>query len=156
MDETIQGIIPNAQSGMLGQKAFNLIITDKRLIVATLTSEMIKQEAKRQAEASKAQGEGFFKRMAKTAMAGTSFYKRYFDMTPEQILAEHADNYAIEPSLVKKMRVKQGYFNEHQSKRTPNELRIKSSDGKNVFRFSQPTAKEVKNMLSQTFGSLVK
>ena len=152
MDESIQGIIPNTQSCMLGQKAFNLIITDKRLIVATLTSDMIKQEAKRQAEESKAQGEGIFKRMAKTATAGTSLYKKYFDMTAEQILAEHADNYAIDPSMVKKIKVKQGYFKEHQSKRTPNELKIKTTDGKKVFRFSHPTAKEAKNMISQTFG----
>ena len=62
-EENIVGIIQNVQSGLLGSKAYNLIVTDKGIIVAQLTNKMLKEEAKKTAQSSKEQGEGFLKRI---------------------------------------------------------------------------------------------
>ena len=156
MEETIRGIIPNTHAGLLGQKAFNLILTDRRLIVATLTSEMIKQAAKQKAEESKQQGEGILKRMAKTAFAGVDLYKKYYGMPIENILSENPGNYYLEPSMVHKISVKQGRYDDSSGRSTPNEIKIKSTQGKHVFTFPNPSAKEAKALLTQTFGTVVK
>jgi len=49
-EEQVLGVIPNVKSGVFGQKTYNLVATDKGIIVAQLTSSMIKEEAKRVTE----------------------------------------------------------------------------------------------------------
>jgi hypothetical protein len=156
MEETIRGIIPNTHTGLFGQKAFSLILTDKRLIIAALTSDMIKQAAKEKAEESKEQGDGILKRMVKTAFAGVDLYKKYYEMPIESILSENPGNYYLEPSMVNKISVKQGHYDDSSGRSTPNEIKIKSTQGKHVFTFASPSAKEAKALLSQTFGAVVK
>jgi hypothetical protein len=156
MEETLLGIIPNTHTGLFGQKAFNLIITDRRLIAAALTSEMIKQAAKEKSEESKAQGDGILKRMAKTAFVGVDLYKRYYQMPLNNIVSENPGNFSLEPSMVKKISVKTGRYDQETSKTTPNEIRIKSTLGKHVFSFTSIQPKEARALLSQTFGSVLK
>lgn len=155
MEETIVGIIPNTHSGMFGQKAYNLIVTNERLIIATLTSEMIKQHAKETSENGKAAGEGRLKRWAKSAFSGYNYYEKYFNMNPDDILAEHQDNYYLDAGMIKKISVKQGHIDHESGKSLPNELKIKSSKGKLKFTFSQITVKEAKKYLSNPFSGLV-
>lgn len=156
MEEKILGIIPNTHTGMFGQKAFNLIITERRLIAAALKSDMIKQAAKEKSEESKEQGDGILKRMAKTAFVGVDLYKKYYQMSPETIVAENPENFSIEPSMVKKISVKTGTFDQESNRSTPNEIRIKSTLGKHVFSFTSIQPKEARTLLSQTFGSVLK
>ncbi len=153
--EEIVGIIPNTHAGFLGQKAYNLIVTNQRLIVAELTSDMLKNEAKKAREESKEQGEGFLKRMAKTMTSGTSYYQKYFDMPVENILNENPNNYSISVNDIKKIRIKIGMMYE-DGKNNPNEIRIKWNNGKETFRFSNIGAGEAKKILKKTFGNLVK
>jgi len=155
MDESIVGIISNVRTGLLGQKAYNLIITDKRLIAAVVTSKMLSDAAKQQAAESKAKGEGLLKRMASTAFSGYHYHEKYFEMPPEEILAENSDNFYLEPSMIKKISIKQGYFNEHQERSNPHQLKIKANNGKYVFSFSSVNPKQAKEFLSQAFGSLL-
>lgn len=153
--EEIVGIIPNVQSGFLGQKAYNLIVTNNRLIVAELTNDMIKNEAKKVREDSKSQGEGFFKRMAKTMTSGTSYYQKYFSMPVENILNENPNNYNIFVNNVKKIRINNGYMH-NDGKRIPNEIKIKWDNGKVSFKFTSIGSGEAKNILRKSFGNLVK
>lgn len=153
--EEIVGIIPNTHAGFFGQKAYNLIVTNQRLIVAELTSDMLKKEAEKARQESKEQGDGFLKRWAKTATSGTSFYQRYFSMPIDSILNENPSNYSISVNDVKKIRIKIGTMYD-DGKKTPNEIRIKWSNGKENFRFSSISSNEVKSILKKTFGGLVK
>jgi hypothetical protein len=154
--EEIVGIIPNTQSGFLGQKAYNLIVTNHRLIVAELTNDMIKNEMKKVKEDSKKQGDGFFTRWTKTMTSGAnSYYKKYFSMPVENILNENPNNYCIFINNIKKIRVHNGYMH-NEGKRIPNEIKIKWDNGKESFRFTSIESVEAKNILRKTFGVLVK
>jgi hypothetical protein len=155
MNESIVGIISNVRTGLLGQKAYNLIITDKRLIAAVVTSKMLSDAAKQQAADSKARGEGLLKRMASTAFSGYHYHEKYFDMSPEDILSENTDNFSLEPSMIKKMSIKHGHFNENQGKQDPHQLKIKANNGKFTFSFSSVNPKQAKEILSQAFGSFL-
>lgn len=152
--EEIMGIIPNTHSGFLGQKAYNLIVTNNRLIVAELTKDMLKDEAKRVTDETKEQGEGIFNRMAKTMSSGTNLYQKYYSMPIESILAENPGNYSIAVNDVKKIRIKLGMMYD-DGRNTPNEIRIKWANGKESFKFSSSTG-DAKNILKKTFGNLVK
>ena len=155
MVESIVGIISNVRTGLLGQKTYNLIITDKRLIAAVVTSKMLSDAARQQAAESKAKGEGLLKRMASTAFSGYHYHEKYFDMSPEDILSENAENFCLEPSMIKKISIKQGYFNEHQERSNPHQLKIKTTNGKYSFSFSSANPKQAKQFLSQAFGSFL-
>jgi len=154
-DETIVGIIPNTHAGFFGNKCYNLVVTNKRLIVTELTSEMIKSEAKKVAEESKQREEGIFKRFASTAFAGTKYYTRYQSMPINQIISENPNNFVIEPQMVKKIRVNFRYVDAEQT-RSENEIRIKWSGGKSIFKFNSIGTKEAKNILEVAFPSKVK
>ena len=92
-NEQIIGIIPNVKAGLLGQKTYNIVITDSNLIVAQMTNAMINEEMKKFREESKDKGDGFFKRMSSTMTAGYHVHERYFTMKPEEILNENSDNF---------------------------------------------------------------
>ena len=153
-EEEIVGIIPNTKSGFLGQKAYNLIVTNHRLIVAELTKDMLKDEAKRVTDETKEKGEGIFSRMAKTMSSGTNLYQKYYSMPIESILTENPGNYSITVNDVKKIKIKLGMMYD-DGRNIPNEITIKWANGKESFKFSSST-NDAKNILKKTFGNLVK
>lgn len=153
--EEVVGIIPNTHAGFLGQKAYNLIVTNHRLIVAELTKDMVKEEVKKVTTESKEQGDGILKRMAKTMTSGVNIYQKYYSMPVENILNENPGNYSIAANDVKKIRVKIGMMYD-DGRNNPDEIRIKWTKGKDSFKFSSVGAGEAKNILKKTFGDLVK
>ena len=151
----IIGIIPNVRAGLLGQKAFNIIITDANLIVAQMTNAMVNEEIKKVREESKDKGDGFLKRMASTMTAGYHIHERYFNMTIEQIVNETTGNFVISNDSIKKIRIKIGEIYE-DGRNQPNTLKIVSNNAKYKYTFTQITAKQAKEILMQTLGSKVK
>jgi len=152
-EEQVLGVIPNVKSGVFGQKIYNLVATDKGIIVAQLTSSMIKEEAKRVTEELKEQGAGRLKRMSATMTAGINLYKRYFSMPVADIIAETNGNFSIGQNQVKSIKIKRNSSNEDINS---HELTIKWSGGKSKFNFSDVSPKEAKALLIQTFGDMVR
>ena len=153
-EEQVLGVIPNVKSGVLGQKTYNLVATNKGIIVAQLTSSMIKEEAKRVAEELKEQGADRLKRMGATMTAGINLYKRYFSMPVADIISETKGNFSIGQNQVKAIRIKTNNFSDKG--KDQHELTIKWSGGKSKFNFSDISPKVVKDILRQTFGDIVK
>lgn len=153
--ENMIRIIPNVRAGLLGQKAFNIIITDSQLIIAQMTNDMVNEEIKKTREESKEKGDGFLKRMASTMTAGYHVHERYFNMMPDQIINENPSNFAIPNDSIKKIRIKMGQTYEDGTNR-PNTLKIVSEKAKYKYTFTQITARQAKELLTQTLGSKVK
>lgn len=151
-EERVLGVIPNAKSGMLGTKVYNIVVTDRRIIMASLTSDMIKDEVKRVTEESKEQVLGRLKRMAATMTAGTNLYRRYFSMPVADILSETNGNFTIEPEQIKSVKIKSNISDD----RTGHKLLIKWAGGKLILNFSDINRKEAKSLLVQTLGNKVK
>jgi hypothetical protein len=84
-------------------EGFNVVVTDKRMIFALMTSEMIKEEVQRVSK-----GAGFFGGMAAAATVGYSFYKRYLTMLPDAVMAENSDNFAVNLSSIRRVKVEGG------------------------------------------------
>jgi hypothetical protein len=97
--ETFVGVIPSAtrKKGMFSQEAFNIVVTNQRMIFAQMTPEMIKNEA----ASYRGQGiKGAFKAMG----AGYSLWQRYPQMSPDQALAETPGNFGIYLNHVRKVK----------------------------------------------------
>ena len=105
--EQLIGVIPgiSRKKGLFAVEGFSLVVTEKRLIFAVVTSEMVKEAAKKANEEAKANGKGFMAGMLEAATVGYTIHKRYFDMTPEAALAENSTNFAVELSRVKKVKI---------------------------------------------------
>jgi hypothetical protein len=144
--EQIVGVIPNAKAGMMGNKCFNVVVTNYRVIMAQLTSQMIKEEAARITEQARAEGKGRLGTFMSTATCGTSIYQRYFNMDPEKILTENPGNYFIDLRSIATVKVRAGRWDEEN--RNPNELRMKWNGGKLNLKFNDISAGEAKRMLS--------
>jgi len=152
-EEQVMGVIPNVSSGILGQKMYNLVVTDRRLVVVQLTSSMIKEEVKRVTEELKEQGAGRLKRMGATMTAGINLYRRYFSMPVADIFAETNGNFSIGQNQVKKISFKNNFSDKGKDE---HELTIKWEGGKLKFRFSDTNPKEAKAFLAKTFENIVK
>ena len=146
-DETIVGIIPNAQkkAGFLKRAAYNLVVTNTRIIGARVTSEMLKKAVQEKSEESKAAGEGFFKRWAKTATAGFSFHEKYFSMNPEDIVKEHPDNFSVPIQEVKNIKYHQG----DMEMNTNDSVEIVTQSGKHKFNLPSFSASQAKKILQE-------
>lgn len=151
--EKVVAVIPNAiKKKFLSQKAYNLVFTPSRLIVAELTSQMVKDEVKRVNEQKKAEGKGFLSRWGSTMFAGTGVYTRYFEMPPDAILAEQPENFALTADQIQSYKVKDGrtvYEGDDTARRVPPEIEIKTASGKFKYSFGTGgiTAREARQTM---------
>lgn len=102
--EQLIGIIPAVyrKKSLLKNESFNILVTEKRMVFAEMTQDMIKEEVK------KAGKEGFFAGMLSSLTAGYDFYKRYLNMPPEEALKETPQNFFIDLNRIKKVKIKEG------------------------------------------------
>lgn len=84
---------------------YALIATDRRAIFCHITKEMINQALKAAQDKAKAEGGGFWDQWG--AQLDTSFFytQRYKHMSPEEAIREQPDNFAIENSQMRKVRL---------------------------------------------------
>jgi hypothetical protein len=150
--ERVIGVIPNCTTSVLGRKSYNLIVTNHRLIMAQLTSQMIKDEAAMISQQSKQSGEGRFKRMMSTMTSGQNLYQRYFNMNPQDAVMETPGNFFVDISQIKSAKVKSGGWDEDG--KDPNELKLKWEGVKIVLRFSTISGSEAKNLLSRVLPNV--
>jgi hypothetical protein len=155
MEETAVGYIPNVKikQGFFKNPAYTLVVTNKRIIAARITSEIMKENAKQASEESKAKGEGFVKRALSTAASGFNIHRRYESMMPDDIVKENADNFFIPLEAVTKIKLKQGNYDPdyQQSDR----VEIHTSSQKYKIELKQLNIKQTKEVLSQVLPTLV-
>lgn len=102
--ETLIGIIPavSRKKGLLGAESFNIVVTEKRMIFAEMTGDMVKEEAKKYGQ------EGFLTGMLGAMTVGYTLHKRYLNMSPEDALHENPGNFFIDLNRIKKVRIEEG------------------------------------------------
>jgi hypothetical protein len=101
--EKLVGVIPgiSRKRGFFKFESFNAVVTDRRIIFALLTNEIMKEEAKKNAG-------GGIGAIFKAAMAGGNTHQRYQQMSPEDALKENLENFAIEIARIRKVKVQRG------------------------------------------------
>lgn len=170
MDEKILEVIPvNWKKSMFKFEPWALVVTDKRMLFAKWTQELFKKEAERRKEETKEAGGGKLKQFFSQLGASFTYYNKYFEMNPEEILSEHNENFALTPQDVlgidfKRGRAKggRGIINvkvgvnigggsDIDDLETPHELIITAKTGKMIFTFNYNFNK-AKGAISQVFN----
>lgn len=134
--EAVLAVIPNTmfKTGFMGvgSKAGVLVLTERRVIFAHTTSEMMKQSVAEARDGAKEQGKGFFGQWGAQLSAHSASAERYLTMHPEHTLAQTPVNFAIENSTIQKARIKAGYTDEN-GQTGSDRLIIKTTGGSYTF-----------------------
>jgi len=153
--EPVLGIVPGVdyRKGLFSSKSYNLILTSQRIVFARLTSDMLKCASRRAKEQAKAQGKGFFGQWGASMGAHKALAERYHQMTVEEILREHGDNFFVLNQHVRKVNVKRRSSVDDEAMH--DEMTIHAAD-KMRFTLKGTNASEAKKILKQVLGSVVK
>jgi len=118
----------------LKQKAYTLIITERRLVFAEITKEKATAAVNAARDQAKAEGKGFFGQWGAQIASAGSYNDAYWRMSPDAALAETPGNWAIERSQFQGAKFRTGMSDENTQ--TPDVLTIKASTGKWKFNVS--------------------
>lgn len=134
--EKVLGIIPHARRPKLfGYDTFTLIVTDRRIILAQLTAQMLKTAVAEAQAKAKAEGKGFFAIMGDQMAAQFQYAKRYEGMSPDTALSETPGNIAMEKSSISTIDVR--IIDEEDSSSGEFGLTIRSTSGKTELRIAR-------------------
>ncbi len=146
-DEVVLGVIPNLgrKKSLLSYERFNLVVTSKRLIFALATQKMLNDAVAAAAAEAKAEGKGLMGRWMSTMATGFVFHQRYLEMEPEQILRETQGNFALEPRVIKSIRLVEGDDDDNES----DKVIIVTMSGKMLFQTKSLNYRAAKPLLAR-------
>ena len=96
----------NLQKGIFARKSYGIGFTANRIIFASITNDMLKDAVAKAKDDAKAEGKGFFGKMAAQMSATGKLVEDIFSMPQNNILAMNSDNFAIDNQQVKKIKYK--------------------------------------------------
>ena len=154
--ETIHMMLSGAarHSGFLGIKveSFIIVFTNLRIIFAHQTMQMMNENVKRARQGAEQEGKGFFGKWG--AQFGANSGKHYWQMPPQQILAEQPANFAIQREHLRSIRMRQEYSDEN----TPDtyQMEFDTVAGKHKFKFGSLNMRDLKQQIQQIYGNIVR
>lgn len=130
----------------LAGKPYTLVFTDRRVIFAFITKQMMKDMVESARADAKAEGKGFFGQWGAQLGAYSRFAQRYFEMSPGQTLSETPENFAIDRGSIKKAKIKVGVTDENGAG-SVDHLVIKTADKKYVLLLGAGTSQAKKALI---------
>lgn len=125
-----------------------MVVTDRRLIFARQTKEMMNQDVNNARQQAKQAGKGFFGQIG--AQMSTRSGDKYLGVAPAVIMNENPQNFDIDLAQVKKIDVRSGDSEDN----TPDTMRVETIDQK--YNFTISNAYGVSRELKQFLGAKVK
>ncbi len=111
-NETVVHVTPRASHhiGFFKSKLCYLVFTDQRIVVVYHDPKKLKKAYEdaikdREKDGKKA---NVFKKLGAKFSSMNDFHTRYFELTPEEMLLEDDDNFAIKPSDIQRLVLKKG------------------------------------------------
>lgn len=135
--ERVVAVVPTLKKmKFMGQwDLYAMVATESRAIFAHITKDMVNQAVKDAQEKAKAEGKGFFGQWG--AQLNTSFFytQKYRQMSPEAVMREQPDNFAINLGDVRKVNVWQRTSSDKKAilKQLYWEVEFESSRGKEKY-----------------------
>ncbi len=142
------------RSGVMGLKMENFVIvmTGLRIIFAFQTNQMLQDNVMRARDEAKQQGKGFFGQWGAQLSANTG--QHYLQMHPEQILAEHPNNFHIPANQLRRIRLHE--HDDDEGGRTTYTIEFETPGGKYKYDVNYMNTRSVKKLLTEIYGNIVK
>ena len=130
---------------MFAIESFNILVTSQRMVFAILTPDMIKEAAK------EARSQGFLKGLVWGITAGLNFYKKYYNISPDSALKENPQNFTVEMSHIKKLKLDEGRLrsdpDDMTNKYDDSRLEIQTTGDKLAFSLPHDFHEEAKTII---------
>jgi hypothetical protein len=154
-DEPVLGVIPYVErrKSLFAADTFNLVVTPQRIILATVTAQMVKDEAARANAEAKSQGKGVLARTAATWNSRAALWQKYLTMPVADILAQHPGNSFIPLPQIKSAKIDRTFDSESNA---PDRLIIDTTAGKHAFELKNAGSNETRQLLKQVLGNVMK
>lgn len=156
MQETTHIVLSGAarHSGFLGIKvdSFVIVFTNLRIIFAHQTVQMMNENVKRARDEAEQQGKGFFGKWG--AQLGANSGRHYWEMPPQQVLAEQPTNFAIHREQLRSIRMRQEYSDENSP--DTYQMEFDMAAGKHKFKFGSLNMRELKKQIQAIYGNIVR
>jgi hypothetical protein len=154
-NEITIGAIPLRKSKSLGRyDAFTGVLTSRRIIIASMTNDMMKDAIQQARDQAKAQGKGFWGQWSDQLKAGVGHTRNYLTMDPSAILSETPGNFGISNDIIAEVKLELKYIGPQDTERREFEVKIKSTYGKYEFRMDEDNY--YVSLLKQVYGDRVK
>ncbi|MDG6221837.1 MAG: zinc ribbon domain-containing protein [Candidatus Bathyarchaeota archaeon] len=155
LTEPVLGVILLRKPKSLGRyDTFSGVLTNKRLVFAQMTSDMLKDIINKARAQAKAEGKGFFGQWGEQLKASSTFAQRYYTMEPSVALSETAGNFEIQNSGVSEIKLKRKSYGNSDNNQYEFEIEFKGSFGK--YKFKMDENNNYVNSLKQVYGDKVK
>jgi hypothetical protein len=105
--ERVVGVIPIARTktGMFSTKAYTLVFTTHRLILAEMTKAAVSEQTERARSAAKGEGKGRMGQLGAQLRSSAAFGFHYLEFDPDAVLAETPGNAEITPTEIRSMTI---------------------------------------------------
>lgn len=153
--EQVIGVIGNARKMKMLDAAWDtyaVVVTNRRMILAQLTADMLNAAYREAAERAKAEGKGFLEQMAHQMTIAFQYCQKYETMPPDLALAETNGNRAIENVRITAVNMKEKP-NGDTIEFTEFIMTVQSADGKFEFHIGEDD--RFINILKAAYGEKV-
>lgn len=116
---------------------YALVVTDRRLIMARITADMLNAAYKEAAERAKAEGMGFLGQVAHQMSVAFQYCQRYETLSPEFALAETKGNRGIENVQITAVDMKDKPTHQDSMEYHEFIMTVKSPEGKFEFHIGE-------------------
>ncbi len=156
--EPVLGFVPTVQrrSGFMGLKAeaFTVMVTPARLVFIPIGSDEMKQAVAEARDRAKQAGKGFFGQWgAQLAWLGI-LHERLVATPIETLLTSRPGSFFIALSIIKRVKIDVDLGDEDSPSTT--RLVIETHAGKHSYELTSGGSREVKALLKQALGDIVK
>ncbi len=157
-EQILYSLTGSLQKGIFARKAYGVGFTANHVIFAAITTEMQKEAAAKAKENAKAEGKGFFGKMAAQMTSTRKLMEEIFSKPLNDILAMNPDNFVIENQQVKKMKYKVNTSTDPDVQTTNDDYLIIQtfSDKYKILIKSGANKRKLKNALDGIYGKRLK
>jgi len=155
----VLGSLPGRKKGWLRSPSYTLVFAKDKTILARRTSKLMKAHAKeaRKKESDKngkTKSGGWLQKVKGQMHSHYNYHRKYLDMSEDEILNEHKDNFSIDNRNVKKVKIRRRAVNVQDFPEDEIRLKIKTSGKSYKFILDKNIGlKDAKALLKQVYGS---
>ena len=157
-EKRILAIIPQVTKPKFGiADNYTMVFTPEALIMAKMTNAVIKDVIQKSQAASKAAGKGWMGKVGDQMKAFYGAHLRYNDMSPEAILAEDKDNFAIPYRSVSSLKIKSKFSGGDDDGPGDEYLELEFETAAGKYKFNSASAsKETRAVFARFFGPVIR